>query len=142
VRFNPDDLTFSNDLSLTDDMVSAHCHNEGHVAMRRNCRISLEKNASKTYVIAEGSKLRNRVSEIELYGDGISQAESTVLSFLWTGSSAISGQLCHGGFFRFHAYDCTIREVAQVHYRVILKMKIVRLYRAIRPQPRGLEFSF
>jgi hypothetical protein len=102
VRFDPDDLTFSNDLSLTDDMVSAHCHNEGHAAMRRYCGISLEKDASKTYVIAEGSKLRNRVSEIELYGDGISQAETTVQSFLWTGSFAISGRLCHGGFFSFH----------------------------------------
>jgi len=47
-------------------MVSTYRHDETHFTMLRNCRIGLEKDAAETYVIADGSKCGNGVSEIKL----------------------------------------------------------------------------
>jgi hypothetical protein len=63
-------------------MVSTYRHRETYITMRGDCRISLEKHAAEAYVIADGSKLRNRVSEIKLYVDWVAHAKSTVPALL------------------------------------------------------------
>ena len=65
VWLNPHNLTLPNDLGRTNDMVSAYCHSEAHITMLGNCGIGLQQDAAETYVIADGPKLRDGVSQIE-----------------------------------------------------------------------------
>jgi hypothetical protein len=111
VRLNPHNLTLTHDLSWTDDMVSLYGHNEPHVAMLRNCRIGLEKDAAETYVVADGTKLGNGVSEIKLYFDRIAQAKSTIPALL--GHSNVLGLV--------RVYAATVRDLEQVHQRPLLR---------------------
>ena len=40
-------------------MMFRYRQNETHVTMLRDCRIRLQKDAAHTYVVTDGSKLRN-----------------------------------------------------------------------------------
>ena len=71
MRLDPHDFTLTPDLSRTNNRVFPYRHRETHITMLRNCRIGLQEDASNAYVIADGSKLRNCVPEINLYLDWV-----------------------------------------------------------------------
>ena len=95
MRLNSYNLALSNDLNGTNDGVSANCDNETHVAVLGDRRISLQQDPTQADVIAQGVKFGNGRSEAKFQVDRIVQAESPVLTFLRTRSSASTGQLCH-----------------------------------------------
>jgi hypothetical protein len=64
MRLHSHNLTLTRDLSRANDIVSPHGHNETHIRMVRNGCIGFQEDAAEAYVIADGPKLRTRVSEI------------------------------------------------------------------------------
>lgn len=115
VRLDSHNLTLADDLGGANDVVSQNSHDEFYVTMLRNRTISFQENTADTYVLADGSKLRNRVSEIKLHADRVAKTESTILAYFRTRLSARISPFRHKSFFGEFSIDrYTIRDLRQV----------------------------
>lgn len=82
MRFDPDDLAFTHNLGGADDVVSAYLNDELYATVLRNTGVGFEKHTAHADIVADGSKLRNRISQIEPYADRVTNAESPILALL------------------------------------------------------------
>ena len=93
MALDPDHLALTDELNGANTVMFPYRHNETHITMLRNRRISLQQQTAEAYVIADGLEPRNCVAVLGMTGASEAVSSCSSIAALTVPSSSTAAEV-------------------------------------------------